>query len=166
VSVAVATALRLALDPYLVGAQFVTFFPAIVITTLISGFGAGFLCAVLSTASVDFFVLLPRFSFFPETSADLADLLVFGPLASYLVIVITQMRFAIERQQAQASKGRLQLALGAAQLGWWQYDALRRVVSGDTRFKEIFDVASDEVPLDEIMKRVHPDDAERGWPDL
>ncbi len=161
VSVGVATALRVALDPYLEGAQFVTFFPAIVITTLISGFGAGFLCAVLSTAAADFFVLSPHFSFVPESSADLADLLVFGPLASYSVIVITQMRFAIERQQAEASKDRLQLALGAAQLGWWQYDAPRRVVSGDTRFKEIFDVASDEVPLDEIMKRVHPDDAER-----
>jgi len=60
VSVGIATALRLVLDPYLVGAQFVTFFPAIVITTLISGFGAGFLCAVLSTAAADFFVLEPH----------------------------------------------------------------------------------------------------------
>jgi hypothetical protein len=34
VSVGIATALRLAVDPYVVGAQFVTFFPAIVITTL------------------------------------------------------------------------------------------------------------------------------------
>jgi hypothetical protein len=42
VSVGAATALRVALDPYLDGAQFVTFFPAIAITTLISGFGAGF----------------------------------------------------------------------------------------------------------------------------
>jgi hypothetical protein len=42
VAVAVATALRLAVDPYLVGAQFVTFFPAVVITTLISGFGGAF----------------------------------------------------------------------------------------------------------------------------
>ncbi len=38
----VAAALRLVLDPYVEGAQFVTFYPAIVITTLISGFGAGF----------------------------------------------------------------------------------------------------------------------------
>src|SRR5215470_6672025 len=63
VSVGVATALRLAVDPYVVGAQFVTFFPAIIITTLISGFGAGFFCAVLSTAAADFFMLEPRWSF-------------------------------------------------------------------------------------------------------
>jgi hypothetical protein len=66
VSAGVATALRVALDPYLVGAQFPTFFPAIVITTLISGFGAGFLCAVLCTAAADFFVLSPRWSFYVD----------------------------------------------------------------------------------------------------
>jgi PAS domain S-box-containing protein len=167
VCVGVATALRLAVDPYLVGAQFVTFFPAIVITTLISGFGAGFVCAVLSTASADFFVLSPRWSFSVQDPASVADLLLFGPLASYVVIVIAQMRSAIEREQAEGSKERLQLALDAAQLGWWQYDPRRRVVSGDTRFKDIFDVTSEEVPLvDEIMKRVHPDDAERVWVDI
>ncbi len=35
------------------------------------------------------------------------------------------------------------------------------MVSGDTRFKEILDVATDETPPKEIAKRVHPDDAER-----
>jgi PAS domain S-box-containing protein len=58
-----------------------------------------------------------------------------------------------------ASKARLQFALDAALLGWWQYDPRRRVVSGDARSKEIFDVTADETPIEEIMKRVHPDDA-------
>jgi PAS domain S-box-containing protein len=171
VSVGVATALRLAVDPYLVGAQFVTFFPAIVITTLISGFGAGFLCAVLSTAAADFFVLEPRwsFSFTVEDPANVADLLLFGPLASYCVIIIARMRIAIEREQAEralrASKDRLQLCLDAARLGWWQYDPRRGVVSGDARYKEIFDVTTDEMPIEEIKKLVHPDDAERFWAD-
>jgi PAS domain S-box-containing protein len=174
VSVGVATALRLTLDPYLVGAQFVTFFPAIVITTLISGFGAGFLCAVLSTAAADFFVLEPRwsFSFTVEDPANLADLLLFGPLASYCVIIIARMRIAIEREQGeralraskdqvQASKDRLQLALNGSHLGWWQYDPLRRIGWGDARANEIhdFDIAEDEeVALEELLKRVHPDD--------
>jgi hypothetical protein len=51
VSVGVATALRVALDPFVVGVQFITFFPAVVITAVISGFGAGLLAAVLGTAS-------------------------------------------------------------------------------------------------------------------
>jgi PAS domain S-box-containing protein len=62
-----------------------------------------------------------------------------------------------------ASKARLQFALDAALLGWWQYDPRRRVVSGDARFKEIFDVTADETPIEEIMKRVHPDDAKGFW---
>jgi K+-sensing histidine kinase KdpD len=75
VAVMVATVLRLAVA----GAQFPTFFAAIVITTLVSGFGAGFLCAVLSTVAVDFFVLSPRWSFSLEDPAHIADLFLFGP---------------------------------------------------------------------------------------
>lgn len=164
VFVGVATALRIALDPYLVGAQFVTFYPAIVITTLISGFGAGFLCAVLSTAAADFFVLSPRWVFsVVEDPANVADLLVFGPLASYLVIIIARMRLAIEREQTEVGKDRLQLALDAAQLGWWQYDPLRRNLSWDGRFKKIFDVHANGATVQEFMSWVHPEDARRVW---
>src|SRR5215468_3165929 len=164
VAVGVATALRVALDPYVVGAQFITFFPAIVITTVIGGFGAGLLCAVLSTAAADFFVLSPRWSFSVDDPANVADLLLFGPLASYLVIVIARMRFAIEREQAEANKDRLQLALDAAQLGWWQYDPLNRAALWwDRRSKEIYDVAENRTDIEEFTKRVHPDDVERVW---
>src|SRR6266404_4565174 len=62
-----------------------------------------------------------------------------------------------------ASKGRLQIAMDAAQLGWWQYDPRHRMLSGDRRSKEIFDITADETPVEEIKKRVHPDDAERFW---
>jgi PAS domain-containing protein len=164
VSAGVATALRIALDPYVVGVQFITFFPAIVTTTVISGFGAGFFCVVLSTAAADFFVLSPRWSFNVEDPAVVANLLLFGPLASYCVIVIARTRFAIEREQAEANKDRLQLALDAAQLGWWQYDPVNRVVLWwDRRVKAIFDVAEDKTEIEEFTKRVHPDDVERVW---
>jgi PAS domain S-box-containing protein len=164
VSVAVATALRLALDPLVVGVQFITFFPAIVITTVISGFGAGFICAVLSSAAAAFFVLEPRWSFNVDDPEKLAELILFGPLASYLVILITRMRLAIEREQVEASKARLQLALDAAQLGWWEYDPLNRVaVWSDRRSKEILDIAEDKTDIEEFTKRLHPDDVERVW---
>jgi PAS domain S-box-containing protein len=64
------------------------------------------------------------------------------------------------RQRDQA-KARLQLALDAAQLGWWRYDPRRLVASGDARFKEIFDVAANELSIDEIKKLVHSSDTER-----
>jgi PAS domain S-box-containing protein len=68
-------------------------------------------------------------------------------------------------QRLHTSNGRLQFALDAAKLGWWRYDPLRRVASGDTRFKEIFDVTTGELPSDDIKKLVHPDDAKRFWAD-
>jgi PAS domain S-box-containing protein len=175
-SAGVATVLRLVLDPYVVGVPFITFFLAVIITTLFSGFGAGLLCVILSTAATDFFVLEPRFSLYLENLSDAADLALFTPLASFCVILITRMRLAVEREQArkalqaskdqlQASKDRLQLALDAADLGWWQFDPLRRMILVDTRLKEIFDFTADETPLEEFVKRVHPDDLERVWGD-
>jgi PAS domain S-box-containing protein len=81
-----------------------------------------------------------------------------------LVIIIARMRFAIEREQVEANKDRLQLALDAAQLGWWQYDPLNRVALWwDRRVKEIFNVAEDRTEIEEFTKRVHPDDVERVW---
>ena len=95
----------------------------------------------------------------------LADLLLFGPLASYCAFLVGRMRMAIEREQAEralrASKDCLQLALDAALLGWWQYEPRQGLVSGDRRFKEIFDVTKDQMPIEEIEKLAHPDDAER-----
>jgi PAS domain S-box-containing protein len=86
-------------------------------------------------------------------------------LACFCVIVITEMRNAIEREQAERalreSKERLQLALDTAQIGWWQYDPRRGVALGDARFKQIYEITADEIPLEDIKKLVHPDDTER-----
>src|SRR5215468_890449 len=82
--------------------------------------------------------------------------------------LMAELRGAAAKRQAtedllRESKARLQIALNAAQLGWWQYDPRHRVLSGDTRSKEIFDITADETAVEEIKKRVHPDDAERFW---
>jgi PAS domain S-box-containing protein len=66
-------------------------------------------------------------------------------------------------RQGEESQMRLQLAMDAAHLGSWQYDPLHGVVSGDTRYKEIFDVVENETPIEEIMQRVNPDDTEKVW---
>src|SRR5215831_3439597 len=92
----IATALRFAIDPYVVGAQFITFFPAVIITTLISGSGAGFFCLLLSVAALAFFVLPPRFSFYIENLSDVLTTLLFILLTFANVILIAGMRFAIE----------------------------------------------------------------------
>jgi len=85
-------------------------------------------------------------------------------VASGIVLRIGTMLRDGERQLS-ASKDRLQLALNAARLGWWQYDPHSRVILVDRRLKEIFDFTADETPIEEFMKRVHPDDMERVWAD-
>jgi two-component sensor histidine kinase len=94
---AIATSLRIAIDPYVDGVPFITFFPAVIITTLISGFGAGLFCVVLSTAAADFFVISPRFSFSIERLADAVDLTLFVPETLFYVILITGLRLTLER---------------------------------------------------------------------
>jgi PAS domain S-box-containing protein len=166
-SVVVATVLRLAIDPYIGGLQFATFFPAVIVTTLISGLGAGLFSVVLSLAAAAFFVLPPHWSLYIEEPGDVLALVLYTVAMLFNVALITGMRVAVERrrdqQVLQATKDRLQAAFDVAQLGCWQYDPRRRVVTGDTRFKEIFDVTTDEIPIEEIKKLVHPDDAQRFW---
>jgi PAS domain S-box-containing protein len=82
------------------------------------------------------------------------------PVRSIAVIQDLNERKQAE-QNLEASKTRLQLALDAARLGWFQYDPLHRSCRGDTRFREIFDLAGPETPADELMSRVHLDDLEK-----
>ncbi len=82
------------------------------------------------------------------------------PLRHMAVIQDLNARKRAE-EDLKASKDRLQLALNAAQLGSWQYDPRHRVFSGDARAQEIFDFAENEAPIEEVMKRVHPDDLEK-----
>jgi two-component sensor histidine kinase len=96
---AVATAIRLAINPYVEGVQYVTFFPAVIIATLISGLGAGLFGLLLSVGAAAFFILPPRFSFYIEDLSDLLVSLLFILITFSIVIVIAGMRFAIERHE-------------------------------------------------------------------
>jgi PAS domain-containing protein len=164
VSVAVATALRLAVDPFVAGVQFITFYPAVIITTLIGGLGAGLFCVVLSVAAAVFFVLPPQWSFYIEDLRNLLLVMLFMLIALSNVIFIAGMRYGIERrrdeQALQAGKDRLQFALDAAQLGSWQYDPRRGLASWDKRGQQITDMPQDEVVIEEFFELVHPDDRE------
>jgi PAS domain S-box-containing protein len=75
----------------------ITFFPAVIIMTLISGFRAGVFCIVLSAAAVSFFLIAPRFSFYIEHPGEVAAILLFVLVSLMMVIFVTGMRVAIER---------------------------------------------------------------------
>src|SRR5262249_45287133 len=97
---AVATVIRVAINPYVEGVQYVTFFPAVIIATLVSGFGAGLFSLLLSVGAAAFLILPPRFSFYIEDLSDLLVTLLFVLITFAIVIVIGGMRFAIERHRS------------------------------------------------------------------
>lgn len=104
VAAAIAMALRLAIDPYVEGVQYVTFFPAVIIATLVSGLGAGLFCLALSVGAVAFFLLPPRFSFHIEHLSDVLNTLLFILMTFSNVILMAGMRFGIERYQELGQK--------------------------------------------------------------
>jgi two-component sensor histidine kinase len=94
--VIVALMLRLAIDPYVAGVQYVTFFPAVIVTALVSGLGAGIFCLLLSVGAAAFFVLPPRFSFNIENVSDVLTTLMFILVTFSIVILMAGMRTVLD----------------------------------------------------------------------
>ena len=67
-----------------------------------------------------------------------------------------------ERVRAEEERDRLatqrQLALDAAQMGWWHYDPSTKLATYDGRYGAIFGVSGRQRPNEELLKRLHPDD--------
>ena len=72
-----------------------------------------------------------------------------------------------ERKQAEDNQEKLskqlQVALDAANMGWWHYNPITDIATYDNRYKEIFGVVGSESPNDEILKLLHPDDTPGVW---
>jgi PAS domain S-box-containing protein len=99
-----ATALRVVIDPYVVGVQFITFFPAVIVTTLVSGFGAGVFCTVVSAAAANFFVMDPRFSFYIDHPGEVLAFLLFVLASLMNVLFVTGLRLAVHRNRQLTQK--------------------------------------------------------------
>jgi PAS domain S-box-containing protein len=87
------------------------------------------------------------------------------PIAEIDTLMAELRRTAAKRRAAEdslrASNERLQLAINAALMGWWQYEPRHRIVSWDMRAREILGIAEDRTPLDKAVKLLHPYDTER-----
>jgi PAS domain S-box-containing protein len=90
--VAAATALRLILEPWLEGAQFITFFAAVFLATFLCGRGAGFLAVALSALSAWAFIMAPAFAF-----EHIYALMLFCVLAALDVVIISALVAALAR---------------------------------------------------------------------
>ena len=87
---------RFAINDYLsTGFPFLTFFPAIVLTTLLAGRGPGALCALLSLLSAWYWFIAPRNSFHLDFEGGVA-VIFFAVIAIVDVLVIDLMTRAVD----------------------------------------------------------------------
>jgi signal transduction histidine kinase/CheY-like chemotaxis protein len=88
---------RLALDPWIAGVQFVTFYPAVILVALLCGFGAGLFSVAVSLVATWYFVLPPRRSLAITDVESLVTLSLFVGTAAAIVLIVGAMRLAIGR---------------------------------------------------------------------
>jgi PAS domain S-box-containing protein len=97
--VAVALGLRLWMTPWIAGAQFITFFPAVILATLLCGTAAGLAAALLATVAGHY--LLSRSDF---TIQEANSLLLFFAVALVDVAIISMMLAANAALQASVER--------------------------------------------------------------
>lgn len=79
-----------------------------------------------------------------------------------VIIDISDRKQAENRIQSLARQS--QLALDAANLGWWAYNPVTRVSTLDKRYQSIFGISEHTIPNDEILQKIiHPDDLPYLW---
>lgn len=90
------------------GFPFLTFFPAVLLTTYLSGLGAGLLVSALSVLSAWYFFIGPPASFVGLTRADVIALIFFAAILVVDCVVIHFMNAAIAAVQRRENKLREQ----------------------------------------------------------
>jgi PAS domain S-box-containing protein len=80
-------------------------------------------------------------------------------------VIAGTTRDVTARKQAEDAQRRtaeqLRLALDAASMGWWQYDMKSGQVFWDERVRTLYGVDAASQDYDEVLARMHPDDARR-----
>ena len=147
---------------------FILFYPAILFCALLGGKGTG-LTAICLT------VIGTSYLFQDHTTGWYFKICIFagmGMIISFLVDNYRKNYLRLDKalkgiSQAETRigqlSGELQLALDAAQMGWWFYDPSTQTARYDYRYTEIFEVGGVEKPNDEILKMIHPDDIKAVW---
>lgn len=161
-----ALGVRLSLgDAFPPGFPFLTFFPAIIITSFFAGRGPGILCALLSLVAVWYFLVTPVHSFALRGDTQLA-LLFFIAVAGVDIILIDAMQHTLDRldverrltaqlydqQRGLFAELQHRVANNMAIISGLLHFEKRRVLKDPSLAAAAFD---DAVARIEIMSRIH-----------
>jgi PAS domain S-box-containing protein len=158
--VGLATLLRMALDPFVANAvPFATFYPAILIATLIGGAAAGLSSWALSSVAVWYCIFPPTFKFTWLEISEATSLGLFGLTSLPVVLVAHRLRRVVAALQQSEDRFR-SLVEATPQLVW----ATRADGSVDYLSRQW--VAFTGVPAERHygagwLEALHPDDRER-----
>jgi K+-sensing histidine kinase KdpD len=92
-------AVRVLFDPVLAGMKFMTFWPAIIVATLICGWRQGFFVLILSTVTAWYFFLEPLQSFAIKDKTTVGSLVGFFVIGGLLVLLMAALREAVRRAE-------------------------------------------------------------------
>lgn len=108
-----AVVLRLELDHYIAGVQFLAFFPAIFAAAYVGGIGPGIVAAILCGIASWYLIVPPRSSWIIDHPAQLHALVVYFAVGPVVAVAVGAMRRAMTRQRA--AEAHLQLLVAELQ---------------------------------------------------
>jgi PAS domain S-box-containing protein len=178
VSMALATWVRLLLDPWLgEGSIFSILLFAVLLTAWYAGFRPALAAAILGFFFADYFLLPPRGSFVVKSAHDWVELLLYLAVSVGIAVLggIMQARpFGFIRKLLQAqetlarTEERLRLALHSSGIAVWSWNIAPNTVEADEKCSVLFGLPIGQFPrtVEEFAALVHPDDRERIQRDL
>ena len=72
--------------------------------------------------------------------------------------VDTQRKLRTAESEREQLARQRQVALDSAKMGWWHYNPATRQANWDDTFREIFAIAGNSGPSEDILRLVHPED--------
>jgi PAS domain S-box-containing protein len=151
----VAVLLRLALTPYLVGAQFITFFPAVVLSAYLFGLRPGLLVALLCGVAGWYLFVEPVYSFEVQNVSDIGTLTTYFATAAAIAILVGWGRDAVAHERAAqdallSEQDRTRRALDSISEGFVLLDRNFRVVQINAEGLRL-----EKRPASQILGRTH-----------
>lgn len=156
----VALALRFVVQDKLPhGFQYVTFFPAVILTTFVAGLVPGIVSAVVCGLSAWYFFIVP-YNSFAVTPATALALTFYAVIMAIIIGIIHVMYLAIRRLREE--EARAAAALEAGRMGVWEVDLRTRKITATDRLYELLDITPADLETGtDFLLRVHPEDRQR-----
>lgn len=172
-SIALATGIRLLLDPLLGDrSPFAILLFAVLLTAWRAGFRPALVAAILGLPLADYFLIAPRGSFTIRDTHNWSELSLYLALSVGIAVLGGRMQSARLRlgrnlqntQEALSqSEERLNLTLRSSGIAVWSWEIEPNVIEADEHCSALFGVAPGQFPktVEGFAELLHPDDRER-----